>query len=539
MKNKKNLLFVCLSTAILLITAVLPARVGPTYAIVNCKIIPVTGSPIENGAIIIRDGLIESLGTQAEIAVPEDAEIIKADGLFAYPGLIDAHTNLFFEPPKEEPLQPATTAAQPQEKDWAKLVNLTAFQFLEPKKTAVESYHKVGITTVLVAPEKEIYAGQSVLLNINGEDRAPMVIQNPVALHVNFVTARGTYPSSLMGTMAFLRQSFLDTEHYSSWKSQFTKTPRGVKRPEYNPFLEGLFPYVVQKKPVFFNCANQEDIKRAIRLTKEFKLNAFISGANEAWRVAELLKEAKAPLLISLNFKAPFTSIYVAKGEESKKRSEEEVYPANAGNLHKQGVKFALTSLGVNNASDITKNIQKAIKAGLPKEQALKAMTIIPAELLGVNSFLGSLEPGKVANIILTSGEIFEEKTTVQRVFVDGISFEIKQPPKGEKPSALNIAGKWKATVSGPMGELEMTVQLEQEGNAISGKVSSEFGEWEISDGILSGKDLSFTIAATIMGETIELAFSGTAEKDSIEGTISSQAGNFELSATRIPDRKV
>jgi hypothetical protein len=539
MKNKKNLLFVCLSTAILFITAILPARVGPTYAVVNCTIIPVTGPAVENGVIIIRDGLIESLGPQASIAVPEDAEIIKADGLFAYPGLIDAHTNLFFEAPKEEPPQTGAAAVQPPEKDWAKQVNLAAFKFLKPKKTAAESYHKVGITTVLVAPEKEIYAGQSVLLNINGENPAPMVIQNPVALHVNFVTARGTYPSSLMGTMAFLRQSFLDTEHYSSWKSHFTQTSRGIKRPEYNPFFEGLFPYVVQKKPVFFNCANQEDIKRALGLIKEFRLNGFITGANEAWRVAELFKNAKVPLLVSLNFKPPFTSIYVVKGEESKKKAEEEIYPANAANLHKQGIKFALTSLGMNKATDITKNMQKAIKAGLPKEQALKSMTIIPAELLGVSRFLGSLEPGKIANIILTSGEIFEEKTKVERVFVDGISFEIKQAPKEAKPSALNIAGKWKATVSGPMGEMEMTVQLEQDSSAISGSISSDMGTWEITDGILSGEDLSFTIAARVMGETMELAFSGTAEKDSIEGTVTFEGGSAELKATRIPDRKV
>ncbi len=539
MKNKNRLLFIFMFATIILVTLTLPARVGPTYAIINCKIIPVTSPLIENGVIIVRDGLIESLGPHEKIAIPEDAEIIKADGLFAYPGLIDAHTKLFFEAPKPEPRQQGTAAAQPQKKDWAKQVNLTAFKFLKPKKTAAESYYKVGITTVLVAPEREIYAGQSVLLNINGEKTEPMVIQNLVALHVNFVTARGSYPSSLMGTMAFLRQSFLDTQHYSSWKSQFTKTSRGLKRPEYNSFLEALLPYVVQKKPVFFNCASQEDIKRALRLTQEFKLNGFITGANEAWRVAELLKKAKAPLLVSLNFKPPFTSIYVAKGEESKKKAEEEIYPANAANLHKQGVKFALTSHGVNKAPDITKNIQKAIKAGLPKDQALKAMTIIPAELLGVSSFLGSLEPGKVANIVLTSGEIFDEKTKVQRIFVDGLSFEIKQLPKGEKPSALNIAGKWKATVQGPMGESEMTLQLGQEGNAISGNVSSEFGEWEISDGVLSGKDLSFTIVATVMGETMELAFSGTAEKDSIEGTISSPTGSFELKATRIPDRGI
>jgi len=539
MKIKKNRLLICLFVAILFFTATSSARVTPTYAIVNCKIIPVNGSPIEKGIIIIRDGLIESLGPQGKISIPEDAEIIKADGLFAYPGLIDAHTNLFLELPEEEPRRPGTartTATDPQQKEKAQHPDLMALKLLKPKKAAVSDLHKIGITTVLVAPERGIYAGQSVLLNINGENAEPMVIKNPVALHVNFTTTRGTYPSSLMGTMAFLRQSFLDTGHYSSHKSQFTKSSRGLKRPEYNPFLEALLPYAVKKSPIFFNCANLEDIKRALGLIKEFKLNGFLSGANEAWRVADLLiKNAKVPLLVSLNFKPPTTSIYVNQGEELKKKAEEEIYPANAANLNKKRLTFALTSQGLKKSSDIPKNVQKAIKAGLPKEEALKAMTIIPAKFLGVSSYLGSLESGKVANVILTSGEIFEEKTKVKRVFVDGISFEIKEPPKGEKPSAVNIAGKWSAKISSPMGEWESTMELEQDGNEISGSISTRIGRWEIRDGILSGNELALSISGTIMGETMNLAFSGTAEKDSIEGTITVMEWSMELKAKRIP----
>ncbi len=539
MKIKQYLLFIYFLAAILLFATISSARVGPTYAIVNCKIIPVTGSPIENGIIIIRDGLIESLGPQEKISIPEDAEIIKGEGLFAYPGLIDAHTNLFLEPAKEEPRRPGTIGAEPQDKEKAQHPDLMAFKQIKPKKSAIENLHKIGITTVLIAPEKGIYAGQSVLLNIKGEKAEPMVIKNPVALHVNFTTARGTYPSSLMGTMAFLRQSFLDTEYYSSHKSRFTRYSRGLKRPEYNPFLEALLPYVVKKRPIFFNCANLEDIKRALRLIKEFKLNGFLSGANEAWRVAELLKKEKVPLLISLNFKPPFTSIYINQGEELKKKAEEEIYPANAASLYKKGIKFTLTSHGLKKSPDIPKNIQKAIKAGLPKEEALRAMTIIPAKLLGVSNFLGSVEAGKIANIILTTGEIFEEKTKVERVFVDGVSFEIKKPPKGVELSAVNIAGKWSTTISGPMGVMEMTLEIEQEGNEISGSISSDMGKWEISDGFLSGNELSFTITATIMGETMNLVFSGTAEKDYIEGTISFMGGSAELKATRIPGRNI
>ncbi|NIM59687.1 MAG: amidohydrolase family protein [Candidatus Aminicenantes bacterium] len=540
MKIKKNRLLICLFVAILFFASTSSAPVTPTYAIVSCKIIPVTGSPIEKGTIIIRDGLIESLGPQGKITIPEDAEIIKADGLFAYPGLIDSHTNLFLEPPKEVPRRPGartTTATDPRQKEKAQHPDLMAAKLLKPKKATVSDLHKIGITTVLVAPESGIYAGQSVLLNVNGEKAEPMVINSPVALHVNFTTASGTYPSSLMGTMAFLRQSFLDTEHYFSHKSQFSKSSRGLKRPEYNSFLEALSPYVVKKNPIFFNCANLEDIKRALRLIKEFKLNGFLTGANEAWRVADLLiKNAEVPLLVSLDFKPPSTSSYIKQGEELKKKAEEEIYPANASNLHKKRLTFALTSLGLKKPDEIPKNVQKAVKAGLPKEEALKAMTIIPAKILGVSSFLGSLEPGKIANVILTTGEIFGEKTKVERVFVDGISFGIKKPAEGEKPAKVNIAGRWSAKISSPMGQWESTIELEQDGNEISGRISTRMGSWEIRDGILSGNELALSISATIMGEAMNLSFSGTAEKDSIEGTITVMEWSMELKATRIPD---
>ncbi len=539
MRTQKISFVVSALAVILLLVLVSSARVGPAFAIVNCKIVPVSGPPVENGIIIIRDGLIESLGTQDKVAVPEDAEVIKADGLYAYPGLIDAHTNFFIEPPKEEPGQRVATAlaAQPEEKNWAEDVKQMAFDLLKPKKTDVDNLHMAGITTILVASERGIYAGQSVLLNINGEKTEAMVIKNPVALHVNFTTERGRYPSSLMGTVAFLRQSYLDVSHYAAHKSLFSSSSRGLKRPEYDPYLEALYPFAVEKRPVFFNCANLEDIKRASRLTKEFKLNSFLTGANEAWRVADIVKELNVPLLVSLDFKPPFTSIYVNQGEEMKKKAEEEIYPANAANLHNQGVRFALTSLGLKRPSDTVKNIQKAIKAGLPREEALRAMTIIPAQFLGVGDILGSLEPGKIANIILTSGEVFGEKTRVERVFVDGISFKVKPPPKKAQPTALNLSGKWSATISGPMGEMEVTLDIQQEVNAISGKISSEMGQWDISDGVISGKELSFIITATIMNETIELAFSGTAEQDSIEGTISFEGGSAQLKATRIPER--
>jgi hypothetical protein len=406
--------------------------VGPTYAVRNCKIVPVAGPDIEKGAIIIRDGLIEALGPIDKVKIPDDAEIVEAEGLTAYPGLISAHSNLFLETPRpgadEGPPAMMRQAQQPQEEDkFPPSPRLQVLDQIEVKKPALESYHKAGITTALVAPARGIFQGQSVLLNLNGESLLPMVLRNPAALHINFTTERGRYPSSLMGTIAHIRQTFLDTEHYALHKARYAKILTGMKRPGYDPNLEALLPYLGDKKPVVFQCNDLEDLKRALKIIDEFKLNGVLAGANEAWRESELLKKSKVPLLVTLDFQPPRTSNYVTQGEELRKKAEAEIYPANAASLAKAGVPFALTTLGLADGPAFLKNVQAAIKAGLSRDDALKALTVVPAKFLGLEKVLGTLEPGKIANVLLLKGEIFGDKVQAGKVFVDGILFSYEE----------------------------------------------------------------------------------------------------------------
>lgn len=407
------------------------ADVGPTYAVRNCRIVPVAGPPIDKGLLVIRDGLIEALGPVDKIAIPEDAEIIEAEGLVAYPGLVLAHTNLFLPAPPAEasPFEPPSSPSAmmttiPAEDKYPPGPGALAYDQVQPKKQALEGWHKAGVTTVLVAPSRGVFQGQSVLLSLNGEQREPMVLRPSFALHVNFTVDRRAYPSSLMGAMAYLRQAFLDAGRYAAVQAQYGKVLRGMKRPEFDPFLEALVPFVRDRRPVVFQCNNQEDVKRALKLIGEFKLNGLLSGANEAWRVAAALKASPAPLLVTLDFRPPQTSVYAGQGEEARKKAEADIYPANAANLDKEGLTFALTALGVNDGAAFTRAVRAAIKAGLPKDKALAALTIVPARALGLDRVLGSLEPGKIADVVLTKGEIFEEKTTVDRVLVDGVLFK-------------------------------------------------------------------------------------------------------------------
>lgn len=410
------------------------ADVGPAYALVKCRIVPGTGDIIEDGALLVRDGLITAVGPRQEIPLPADAEVIDGQGKTVYPGLIDAWTSLFLKIPKRPPLgfMQAFEGIPKDQQDDGRHLDYSAFENLQPNPQDRNALHKLGITTVLSVPEIGYISGRSVLINLNREDAAGMVLRNPAALHLQFVAARGVYPTSVMGAMAALRQAAFDAAHYRDSLDRYQRSGKTIKRPRYDPFLEGLIPYALEGGPVVIACLNQEDIKRALRLREEFGLNAVLAGSEEAWRVADMVEAAEVPLIVSVTFQPPFTSIHFSRDEEKKKEAEEEIYPANPGELARRGIPFALTSHGLKKRADFFKQIRKAIAAGLPKEVALEALTIQPARILGVEDVLGSLAPGKIANLVLADGGLFEEKTRIERVFVDGQSFEIEQP-EGEK----------------------------------------------------------------------------------------------------------
>lgn len=507
----------------------------PVYALVNCRVVTVSGPVLENGTIIIRDGLIAEVGPADKVAIPEDADVIDAEGLTAYPGLIDSHSRVFLETPREEADSPDASGPETARRGFHP--GAQAFKDLKVKASDRDNLHRAGFTTVLVVPGRGIFSGQSVLLNVNGESEEAMVLRNPAALHVNFVTERGVYPSSLMGTMAALRQAFLDVDHYVAFRAAWTASPRRFRRPPYSMFLEALEPYVVGKKPVVFTCENQEDIKRAMRLADEFQLNVFLSGANEAWRVVDLLKTTRPPLFVALSFKPPATSLYAVQGDEFKKKAEREIYPANAALLHEAGIPFALTSYGLSGPAEFVKNVKTAIQSGLPREEAIKSLTLVPARFLGLENVLGSLEKGKIANVILTEGEIFEDGTEVRTVFADGRRFEVEKAPPaaGGTPGAPALTGAWEGKIQSAMGDLEIRLELVQEGGSVSGSVKSEMGTWIIIEGTLSGNLLAFTLQAVIMGQSMDLPFEGRVAGDSIEGSFSTSRGTMDVRLTKSP----
>ena len=518
------------------------AEEGGVYAIKGCRIVPVVGEEIPSGVIVIRDGLIHAIG--AEVPIPPDAEVIEGEGLIAYPGLIDSHTKLLVKLPKEpeRATQQAPAAPAPSPGKWGLNPELLTIKVLKPDENAMKKLRDLGITTILTVPDQGIMVGQSAVVNLTGDSVADMVIKSPAALHIELNPARGVraYPSSLMGVVALVRQTFYDVIDYKLRWERYRENPRGMRRPPTNPLLEALIPVLDGKLPVVFTAKNQNDIRRAYIIAQEFKLKYMISGANEAWKQLELLKKKAVPLMITMNFKAPLTAFEAQQGKEVKERAEKELYPLNPLKLHEAGLKFAINSYGLTKPADLMKNLRTAIEKGLPAEEALRSMTINAAEFLGIDQQVGSLEKGKIANLVLSEGELFAEDSKLKYVFVDGKKFEVKPPTKKPAPTGepANIAGEWSFTIETPTGSMESTMTIEQSETSFTGTMKTELGDWEIHSGSIEGNQVTFSISANIMGQMVEMSVEGTVEEDTMSGTIEAgEMGSMEWKAEKVPSQ--
>ncbi len=539
--------------------AIIPLFAGSvfaqSYAITNAKIITVSGAVIEKGTVVIRDGLIESVGETAK--VPADSKVFDAAGLTVYPGFFDAGTNLgLASPPAAAPQgqgrgqggQPPAPTSNSNYPSGLQPETLAADQ-LKAGDSQFDSQRNAGITTVLTVPKEGIFNGQSAVINLAGDNVSAMILRPNFAQHITFTTLRtGAYPTSLLGTFSALRQMFLDARRLNDWKKQYAANPRGIKRPDADISLEALIPLLNREMPVVFNANEEREIIRSLDFAKEFDLKPIINGGFVAWKVADRLKKADAIVLLSLNFPKKTTQSSPEADPEPlevlRMRAET---PKCAAKLAQAGVKFAFQSGGMSSLADFFANAGKAVESGLSKDIALKAMTLGTAEIFGVADRLGSIEVGKIANIIVSKGDILSKDKYITHVFVDGKLFEQKPPPKPEEkkptttatadaPKVLQVAGTWNITIEAPGQELPVTLILTQQGDKITGQMQAgQLGNSDIKNGIVTTGGISFDATVNFGGQSIDLSVSGKIEGNKISGSVSTPMGAVPFSGSKNP----
>jgi hypothetical protein len=374
-----------------------------------------------------------------------------------------------------------------------------------------------------------------------------MIVKAGVAQNIGFsrgAGGRGSYPGSLMGVFAALRQELLDAQHYHDVKAAYDRNSRGMARPEFDPSLDALQPVISGQQPVIMLANSEREISRALDLAKEFKLRVIIAGGSESYKVAARLKAENVPVLLSLNFPrkgaaggggAGGGGLGGGRGGAAGADEPEPMAtlrarvqaPKTANALAEAGVTFAFES--GSDYTDLISNVRKSITAGLPADRALRALTTAPADLLGVNDRLGTIEVGKIANLTITRGELLDSTGHISQLFIDGrpVAIVAAAPAsgaagggRGNRPG-VDASGRWNATVTIDGRDREITLYLQQDNDQLSGVLEGTLGGGEVLNGTIDRDgNFYFTATVSLKNGTEEAEFSGTLGRDGIRGQV-------------------
>ena len=423
----------------LLLTPPLAAAPPAVLAIRNARIVPVSGAPIERGAVVVRNGLVESVG--AALNIPADAYVLDGTNLTVYPGLINGRSTWGLPadpaPPAGAPRAPASPpsrlpsgaprAVGPEDRP-ASSAWLRAQDLLRISDPAIAQARAAGFTSAVIFPVAGILAGHGAVINLGGETLGQMVVAPSAGLHISFATRGFTaFPGSLMGAIAYVRQVFLDAGQYRVAKAAYEKNARAAPRPAYDRTLEG----VLGAQRLLLPANRLVEIDRMLRFAAELGVPAVLYGGQEAYRDPEKLAKAGAQLLVDLHWPERAEDADPGENESLRVLDFRRLAPSTPAALAKAGVRFAFYS--GEKTQDMRKAVRAAMTAGLTPEQALRAFTLSAAEIYNIADRLGSIEPGKIANLVVADGDLFASATQVKYLLIDGVKHELlPEPPQKE-----------------------------------------------------------------------------------------------------------
>ena len=513
------------------------------HALLNARIVVSPGNVIPDGTLVIRDGIIEAVG--AEVAPPPDARLWDLSGSTLYAGFVELYSDLGMpEPPgggrPSGPLaalagripddlltfiaSQVRTDSQPDRKGiphWNPQVRsfVRAADELAPDEEKARKLRSQGFTVAVTVPRSGIFRGQSALVGLGTGRGNERVLASSVAQHLSFqrtASLGGDYPTSLMGAISLIRQTWLDAEWYRRAHEIYEANPRTARRPEKSSALEALGSAVGGGRPVVFEVTDEENFMRAVQIGHEFSLDLWIRGSGHEYRILDAIGGADIPVIVPVNFPdAPSLEGTESALEVSLAELRHwDAAPENPGRLAKARIPFALTSDRLAAPDRFLTQVRRAVSRGLSPDQALAALTTQPASWLGMDDRLGTLEAGKVANVVVSSGEIFADDAAVREVWIDGDRFEIDAPP------AVDPRGVWSVSVTGEP-EPAATVTLKGTPARLSGEIETAGGKVELDS--VQFAPVSRRLTFRFKGDSLEMTgivlVSATVGRDEIVGT--------------------
>jgi imidazolonepropionase-like amidohydrolase len=388
------------------------------------KLLTVSHGTIENGVLVMQDGKIAAIGTASSVTVPKDARVLDVTGMTVYPGLIDSETHLGLTEISAE--ASTNDLVEPSDEIFPQLHVYDAFH-AESELIPVARLN--GITNAIVAPDStDTLPGQDSFVQLDGRSADDMLLVRDIAMPLNFTGEqrrnesweKRKFPSTRMGLAAQLRQAFLDAQHYQQEWADYEKkktesttaTDKDKKGPPTPPKhdlkLEALLPYLDGKKTIVLAAQEASDLETAVNLAREFRLKFVLNHISHSQPVLDYVASLKVPVIVG--------PIY----EEPKPDERYDAVYSLPGQLYKRGVEIAFASYSAHDVRNLPYQAGFATAFGLPYGEALKAITLNPAEIWGVADQFGSLDIGKSATVVVANGDPLDVKTDVKQVFIQG-----------------------------------------------------------------------------------------------------------------------
>ncbi len=459
-------------------------------AITNARVVVSPGNVLERATVVVRDGRIEAVGEDA--TVPFDAEIVEGDSLTVYAGFVDAFgtagvaemERIEYDGDPGDP--PREVAGIVPDRDVRDLFDAT--------DARIKQLREAGFTAAHVAPREGLFSGQGAVVLLRdlgrgnagrGEPREALVLTDPISLVARIAPVRGAYPGTPMGVLSVMRQTVENARRRGAARLAFDEAREGAARPRFDPVLDALGLVLEDDRQFVFVADSWLDGFRALRASEEMGLTPVLAGVPDVVPLLERLQSSRtvvfAPLALPDTVKADSAALALpmpsttpgavsfvtnrrtlsfrdVSDEETaltgQKRAAVARAEASPGMLAAAEVPFAFATFEVK-PGDIHANLVRMVEAGLEADAALAALTSTPAELLGLGRELGTVERGKLANLVVTNGPLFTDSTAIRHVFVEGVKYDLEDGAvAGSDPDAVvQAVGTWSFEVVTPAGQ--------------------------------------------------------------------------------------
>ncbi len=427
-----------------------------SYAFINAKIVIDADEKIENGVLLIKDGIVVAVGEK--VVVPKGSVLYDLKGKSIYPSLIDAYTN--YGMPELKNLSrgfgPQLESNVKGAYGWNQAIkaDMEANKLFVADSKSADELRKMGFGAVFSFQKDGIVKGTGSVVSLADGKENELIINDKAAAIYSFDKGTSTqeYPASLMGAIALLRQTYLDADWYKKDKT----------KKEYNISLEAFNNF--QNLPQIFETTDKLNAIRADKIGDEFKVNYIIKGSGNEYQRLDDIKATNCKFIIPLNFPAAYDveDVYDAENVSLTELKHWEMAPANAFAMEKYVIPFAFTTADLKDKKDFWKNLRKAIAYGLTEKQALKSLTTTPAEMLNLSDKLGKLKNGMLANFIITSGNLFDEKNIIYENWIQGNQYKINDyntiDARGNYLFTYADKGVCQLKIEGELGQLKGVV---------------------------------------------------------------------------------